>query len=142
MKFKREGVICLETPQRKRALSRLEGRTSWIFSTCSRSLSSYDGDFRDPLLWPQERAVSLQVARGRSGFLSSWCRGLRPHVGSSLGNCGFLSSANMYLGLLPESPQDSQSSSRVGTCTSFFLLNCSSSVKIPVVFKQGCVAFD
>ena len=30
------GVISLETPQRKWASSRVEGRTSWIFSTCGR----------------------------------------------------------------------------------------------------------
>ena len=35
-KFQRLGVISLETPQRKWASSRLEGRTSWIFSSCSR----------------------------------------------------------------------------------------------------------
>ena len=35
-KFQRLGVISLETPQRKRASSRLEGRTSWIFSSCGR----------------------------------------------------------------------------------------------------------
>ena len=27
-------------------------------------LSSYDGDLRDPLWWPQERPVPMQVARG------------------------------------------------------------------------------
>ena len=53
------GLICLETPQRKKASSRLEGRTSSIFSSCGRSLSSYDGDIRDPRLWPQERPVSM-----------------------------------------------------------------------------------
>ena len=30
-------LISLETPPRKWASSRLEGRTSWIFSSCSRS---------------------------------------------------------------------------------------------------------
>ena len=35
-KFLRLGVISLETPQRKWASSRLEGRTSWIFSSCGR----------------------------------------------------------------------------------------------------------
>ena len=35
-KFQRLGVISLETPQRKWASSRLEGRTSWIFSSCGR----------------------------------------------------------------------------------------------------------
>ena len=35
-KFQRLGVMGLETPQRKWASSRLEGRTSWIFSSCGR----------------------------------------------------------------------------------------------------------
>ena len=36
--FQRLGVISLEKPQRKWASSRLEGRTSWIFSSCGRCL--------------------------------------------------------------------------------------------------------
>ena len=35
-KFQRLDVISLETPQRKWASSPLEGRTSWIFSSCGR----------------------------------------------------------------------------------------------------------
>ena len=54
---------------------RLEGRTSWFFSSRGRFLSRYDGDLRDPLVWPQERPVSMRVARGLSGFLSSRCQG-------------------------------------------------------------------
>ena len=34
--FQRSSVISLETPQWKRASSRLQGRTSWIFSSCGR----------------------------------------------------------------------------------------------------------
>ena len=34
--FQSLGVISLETLQRKWASSRLEGRTSWIFSSCGR----------------------------------------------------------------------------------------------------------
>ena len=34
LKFQMLDVISLETPQRKWASSRLEGRTSWIFSSC------------------------------------------------------------------------------------------------------------
>ena len=41
-------------------------------------LSTYDGDLRDPLWWPQERPVPMLVTRGLSGFLSRRCRGLRP----------------------------------------------------------------
>ena len=39
-------------------------------------LSTYDGDLRDPLWWPQERPVSMRVAGGLSGFPSRRCRGL------------------------------------------------------------------
>ena len=49
-------------------------------------LSTYDGDLRDPLWWPQERPVPLQVARGPlgclSGFLSRQCWGQKPCVES------------------------------------------------------------
>ena len=38
-------------------------------------LSSYEWEIRDPLVWPQERPVSMRVARGLSGFLSSRCQG-------------------------------------------------------------------
>ena len=31
-------------------------------------LSTYDGDFRDPLWWPQERPVPMRVARGPLGI--------------------------------------------------------------------------
>ena len=45
-------------------------------------LSTYDGDLRDPLWWPQERPVPMLVAWGLSGFLSRRCWGLRPCVES------------------------------------------------------------
>ena len=51
-------------------------------------LSTYDGDLRDPLWWPQERPVPMRVARGRlrglSGFLSRRCWSLIPGVESVL----------------------------------------------------------
>ena len=31
-------------------------------------LSTYDGDVRDPLWWPQERPVPMRVARGTLGI--------------------------------------------------------------------------
>ena len=31
-------------------------------------LSTYDGDLRDPLWWPQERPVPMRVARGPHGI--------------------------------------------------------------------------
>ena len=60
-------MISLETPQRKRATSRLEGRISWIFSSCGRC-SRLNGDLSDPLWSPQERPVPMRVARGPLGI--------------------------------------------------------------------------
>ena len=45
-------------------------------------LSTYDGDIRDALCWPQERPVPMRVARGSLRFLSHRCQGLRPCVES------------------------------------------------------------
>ena len=45
-------------------------------------LSTYDGDLRDPLWWPQERPVPMRFLWGLSEFLSHRCRGLRPFVES------------------------------------------------------------
>ena len=47
----------------------------------------------------------------------------------------------MYLGVLLESPQWSQSSSRLGACTCAFLPSCSSSVTLPLVWIKGSGAF-
>ena len=46
----------------------------------------------------------------------------------------------MDLGVLLESPQGSQSSSRVGACTCPFLPSCSSSVTLPSAWIKGSVA--
>ena len=45
-------------------------------------LSTYHGDLRDPLWWPQERPVPMRVFCGLSGFLSRRCWGLRHCVES------------------------------------------------------------
>ena len=42
------------------------GENLLVFSSCSRSLLSYNRDLRDPLLWPKERQFSIRVARGLS----------------------------------------------------------------------------
>ena len=39
-------------------------------------LSTYDGDLSDPLWWPQERPVPMQLLGGLSGLLSRRSRGL------------------------------------------------------------------
>ena len=45
-------------------------------------LSTYDGDLRDPLWWPQERPVPMELLGALSVFLSRRCWGLRPCVES------------------------------------------------------------
>ena len=45
-------------------------------------LSTYDGDLRDPLWWPKERPVPMELLGGPSGFLSLRYWGLRPYVES------------------------------------------------------------
>ena len=45
-------------------------------------LSTYDGDLRDPLLWPQERPVPMRVARGPLGIPLPVMPGLRSCVES------------------------------------------------------------
>ena len=84
LRFRRECRFSLGMPQQKTASSRLEGRTFWFFSSCGRSLLSYDGDLRDPLALPQERPFSVRVESGSSGFLSSRCLFLSPHLESKL----------------------------------------------------------
>ena len=75
-------MISLNMPQRKWASYSLEGRTSWIFSSCGRCSRLTTGT-------PGTRSGGLskgqspcKVLGGLSGFLSRRCRGLRPCVES------------------------------------------------------------
>ena len=105
-------------------------------------LSTYDGDLRDPLWWPQERQVPMRVARGPLGIPLTSMPGTKILCGVGAGTLGFPSSGDMDLGVLLESPQGSQSSSRVGSCTCAFLPSCSSSsVTLPFAWIKGSVAF-
>ena len=75
-------MISLETPQRKWASSRLEGRTSWIFSSysrCSRHTTGTSGTRCGGLRKGQS---PYKLLGGLSGFLSRRYRGLRPCVES------------------------------------------------------------
>ena len=72
----------METPQRKWASSRLEGRTSWIFSRClrcSRLTTGTSGTRSGGLRKGQSTCALLG---GLTGFLSHRCRDLRPCVES------------------------------------------------------------
>ena len=73
-------MISLETPQRKWASSRLEGRTSWIFSCCgwcSRLTTGTSGTRSGGLRKGQS---PCELLGGLSGFFSRRCRGLTPCV--------------------------------------------------------------
>ena len=102
-------------------------------------LSSNDGDLRDPLWWPQERPVPMRVARGPLGIPLPVMPGPKILCGVGAGTLGFLSSADMDLGVLLESPQGSQSSSRLGACKCDFLPSCSSSFMLPFAWIKGSV---
>ena len=102
---------------------------------------TYDGDLRHTLWWPQERPVPMRVARGPLGIPLPSMPGPKTLCGVGAGTSGFLSSADMDLGVLLVSRQGSQSSSRVGACTCTFLPNSSSSVTLPFAWIKGAVAF-
>ena len=119
----------------------LGGENLLDFLELRQVLSTFDGDLRDPLWWPQERSVPMELLGGLSGFLSRRCRCLRPCVE-----------------LVPE-PEDSSPvltwilenfwilprgvSPRLelGAFTCAFLPNCSSSVVLPFPWIKGSVAF-
>ena len=75
-------MISLETPQRKWASSRLKGRTSWIFSSCSRCSRLTTGTSGTHSFGLRKCQSPCEFLGGHSGFLSRRCRGLRPCVES------------------------------------------------------------
>ena len=77
-KFQRLGVISLWTPQRKWASSRLEGRTSGIFSSCSRCFRLTTGTTGTRSGGLRKDQSPCELLWGLSGFLSHRCWGLRP----------------------------------------------------------------
>ena len=103
-------------------------------------LSTYDLDLKDPLWWPEERPVRRRVARGPLGIPLPLMPGPKTLCGVGARTSVFLSSADMDLGVLLESPQESHSASRVGECTCDFLPSCSSSVTLPFAWIKGSVA--
>ena len=70
----------LETPQRKWASSRLEERTSWIFSSCGRCSRLTMGTTGTRSGGLRKGQSPCELLGGLSGFLSRRCRGLRSCV--------------------------------------------------------------
>ena len=77
-------MICLETPPRKWASSRLEERTSWIFSSCGRCSRLTTGTSGTRSGGLRKGQCPWELQGGLSEFLSRRCRGLRPCVESGL----------------------------------------------------------
>ena len=75
-------MISLEKPQQKWASSRLEGRTSWILSSCGRCSRLTMGTSGTRSGGLRKGQSPCELLRGLSGFLSRRCRGLRPSVES------------------------------------------------------------
>ena len=73
-------MISLKTPQRKWASSCLEGRTSWIFSSCGRCSRLTTGTSGTRSGGLRKGQCPCELLGGLSGFLSRRCRGLRPCV--------------------------------------------------------------
>ena len=75
-------MISLETPQWKWASSCLEGRSSWIFSSCDRCSRLTTGTSGTRSGGLRKGQCPCELLGGLSGFLSRQCRGLRPCVES------------------------------------------------------------
>ena len=73
-------MIRLETPQRKWASYRLEGRTCWIFSSCGRYPRLTTGTSGTRSIALRKGQSPCELLGGLSGFLSHRCWGLRPCV--------------------------------------------------------------
>ena len=73
-------VINLKTPKRKWASSRLEGRTSWIFSSCGRCSRLTKGTSGNRSGGLRKGQSPCELLGGLSRFLSRRCRGLRSCV--------------------------------------------------------------
>ena len=75
-------MISLETPQRKWAGSRLEGRTSWIFSSCGRCSQLMTGTSGTRSGGLRKGQSPCELLGGLSVLLCHPCQGLRPCVES------------------------------------------------------------
>ena len=101
-RLKREGGISLETLQRKRALSRFEGRISWFSSSFGNNLGLPLELRRGPHGSPSGDSEKSSLQASCQGSLSIPLQ-LRPgpcsSSGAEAGTSGFLSSADMDRGV-------------------------------------------
>ena len=133
-------MISLETPQRKWASSRLEGRTSWIFSSCGRCCRLTTGISGTRSGGLRKGQSPCELFGCLSVFLSHRCRDLRPCL-ESVPELEDSSPMLTWIWGTSGVSQESQSSSQIGACTCACLPSCSSSVTLPFAWIKGSVAF-
>ena len=133
-------VISLETPQRKWASSRLEGRTSWIFSSCGRCSRLTTGTSGTRSGGLRKGQTPCELLGGLSGFLSRQYRGLTPCVESVPEPEDSSPVLTWIFGYFWSLPMESVLVSS-GACTCAFLPSCSSSVTLPYAWIKVSVAF-
>ena len=103
-------------------------------------LSTYDGDLRDPLWWPQERPVPMRLARGPLGLPLPSMPGPKICV-ESVPEPEYSSPVLTWiLGYFWSLPRG-VSPLLVGAYTCAFLPSCSSSVTLPLGWIKGSVSF-
>ena len=66
--LERNPQVPAPTPHKVSGLISPGGENLLDFLELRQVLSTYDGDLRDPLWWPQERPVPIRVARGPLGM--------------------------------------------------------------------------
>ena len=134
-------MISLQTPQEKWASSRLEVRTSWIFSSCGRCSRITTGTSGTRSGGLRKGQTPCDLLGCLSGFLSRRCLGLRPCVVSGPKPEDSSPVLAWILGYFWSLPREVSPRLEVGACTCAFLPRCSSSVAPPFAWIKGSVAF-
>ena len=133
-------MISLDTPQRKWASSRLEGRTSWIFSSCGRCSCLTTGTSGTRSGGLRKGKSPSEMLGGLSEFLSCRCWSLRPCVESVLeteDSSPVLTWIIGYFWSLPRGVRPRLEWGNAGALSS----RSSSSVALPFMWIKGAVAF-
>ena len=134
-------MISLEMPQRKWASSLLEGRTSWIFSSCGRCSRLMTGTSGTRSGGLREGQSPCELLGGLLGFLSRRCWGLRHCVESVPEPEDSSPVLTWILGYFWSLPRGVSPRLEFGACTCAFLPSCSSSLALPFAWIKGSVAF-
>ena len=133
-------MISLEKPQRKWASSVLEGRTSWIFSSCGRCSRLTKGTSGTRSVGLRKGQSPSELLGGLSGFLSCRFWRLRPCVESipePEDSSPVLTRILGYFWSLPRGVRPRLD--WAFTCD--FPPSCNSSVTLPFAWIKGSVAF-